>query len=712
MKRNLNQNQYQMSDGEREALWQTIRRETHGTTERNTPRKVPRPALALTAIAATLTLMVVWHLGSRQALQHPAGDELQVASVELEPAVTVPASSGAGALLSEEKPDPARQAEVGAAVRGTQDAEAVQGNEYVVDVKSAKTFPEDESVGSVAASTASPTTDRKHVIASVDDALSKQAGVAKGGEPFVRGGRSGNVAMDVDRVAAINQPGARLAVPKPAEPRFGTGSVTGGTTPPNGEQVELMYFQSAGVNPFVATEDDSLSTFALDVDNASWTVARSYLDRGMLPPRDAIRVEEFVNAFDAGWPRHTDQPFRIHTDGARSRFGKGYHLLRIGLVGREVADGARKPANLVFVIDISGSMARESRLGTVKKALHILLGELREGDRVGLVVYGSHGEVRLPLTDITQREQIAAAIDGLRTNGSTNAAEGLELAYRMARESYDAGIINRLVLCSDGVANTGASTEAGGILDIVRKASDEGITLSTIGFGMGNYNDVLMEKLANQGDGNYFYVDKMAEAERVFRENLTGLLQTIAREVKVQVEFEKTFVQRWRLLGYENRDIADKDFRNDQVDAGEVGAGHQVTALYELKLTRPAGREADAGRDEPLPAPAFRVGTIRLRHEAPAHDTEHAGQVTEIEQVILLSQFEGDYAAGTPRMRVQTVVAEFAELLRASFWSKGHSLAGLVPVADALADELRDDEQVQELARMIRQAADLEAAGQ
>ncbi len=494
---------------------------------------------------------------------------------------------------------------------------------------------------------------------------------------------------------------------QPAQP----GSVTGGTTPPNGEQAELMYFESAGVNPFVATEDDSLSTFALDVDNASWTMTRNYLARGMMPPKDAIRVEEFVNTFDAGWPRHTDQPFRIHTEGARSRFGEGYHLLRIGLVGQDIDASERKPANLIFVIDVSGSMGSENRLGLVKNALHILLAELQEGDRVGIVVYGSRGEVRLPLTDISRREHIAAAIDQLHPNGSTNAAEGLELAYKMARDSYQAGSINRLILCSDGVANTGRSTEAGGVLDLVRKASDEGITLSTIGFGMGNYNDVFMEKLADQGDGNYHYVDKLDEAERVFRENLTGLLQTIAREVKVQVEFEKKFVQRWRLLGYENRDVADEDFRNDQVDAGEVGAGHQVTALYELKLRQPAGSEAAAGSDSRLPdtAPAFRVGTVRLRHEAPVHDMARAGQVSEIEQPILLSQFEGGYAAGTPWMRVQTVVAEFAEILRGSYWAKGHTLADLVPVADALASELAGDEQVQDLALMIRQAADLEA---
>lgn len=564
----------------------------------------------------------------------------------------------------------------------------VEGEEYMVDVNSATTQQRAENQ-----------TFRKYAIDSVEEGLAKHAGSASSS-----GG--GNVAREVP-------PQSIATAPRLMDLSAPFGSVTGGTTPPNGAQVELMYFEGAGVNPFVATEDDALSTFAVDVDDASWTMARNYLSRGMLPPKEAIRVEEFVNAFDAGWPRHTDETFRIHTEGAASRFGKGYRLLRIGVVGKSVDDSERKPANLVFVIDISGSMNRESRLGTVKRALHVLLGQLREGDRVGIVVYGSHGQVRLPLTGIEQRDQIAAAIDGLVPDGSTNAAEGLQLAYAMARENYVPERINRLILCADGVANTGISTEAGGILDQVRKASDEGITLSTVGFGMGNYNDVLMEKLADMGDGNYSYVDSQDEADRVFRENLTGRLQTIAREVKVQVEFDPALVQRWRLLGYENRDVADEDFRNDAVDAGEVGAGHQVTALYELKLKREPGATPSTRNTyddlDPTSGPALRVGTIRVRFEAPAHDTAHAGEVGEIEQAVLLSGLGGDYATASPAMKAQTLAAEFAEILRHSYWAKGNTCAALVPLADALAAEQPGVTQVQDLARMIRQAADLQS---
>jgi Ca-activated chloride channel family protein len=753
MKRNLNRNQYQLGDRERENVWQAIRRETHGPAAGHAPRGAIRPVLAFTAVAATVALMVVWQLGSRQAGPGPAlpdahGGDVRIAEI---PAAAAAPRSGpvlTGRILDKESGEPLAYANV--RIRGTTFAAMtdslgvfrfenlppgrkielavdmlsyapvevaietpttgvirhdfdlepvvvatlqtfeVEGAEYMVEVKSG-----------VREHKAQNREFDKYAGPSTEEALNRKAGIVmRAGEPSVRGGRSGEVHLRID--------GVQDSAPRTVRPLPGPGSITGGTTPPNGDRVELMYFESAGVNPFVATEDDNLSTFAVDVDNASWTLARNYLSRGMLPPKDAIRVEEFVNAFDAGWPHHTDQPFRIHADGAASRFGKGYHLLRIGLVGQDVDDSRRKPANLVFVVDVSGSMDRENRLGLVKQALHVLLDELGEGDRVGLVVYGSQGEVRLPLTDLSRREQIVAAIDGLRSGGSTNAAEGLQLAYRMARASYDAGIINRLILCSDGVANDGVSTEAGGILDIVRRASDEGITLSTIGFGLGNYNDVLLEKLADQGDGNYYYVDKLAEAERVFRENLTSLLQTIAREVKVQVEFNPEIVQRWRLLGYENRDVADEDFRNDQVDAGEVGAGHQVTALYELKL-KAAASEADKGRGLRSPV---RIGTVHLRHEAPAHDAKRAGKVTEIEQAVLASQLAADYSEGTSWLRVQTVVAEFAEILRGSYWAKGNTLAELVPVADALARELSGDQRVQDLARMIRQAADLGEAGQ
>ena len=686
MKRFLNNNRYKLSDWERENIWQGIRRDLKSEGRSSVFRTSRlRPALTAAVTVAALAVLGVWWIDSNQAGKMGTTHPGLFAEA---PDTRIPEAD----LIEKKAPGTETLDEFDVAAIEPQVAPPPGGalEKSPVEVSPARELA------------ASPESDP------VDDARSKQAGVVmQVGELNTRSDRSGEVSMQIGGLAGSPSPPAekvrRLAQWSLADGSRSGGSITGGTTPPNDEKVELMYFDHTGVNPFIATEDDSLSTFAVDVDNASWTVARNYLSRGMLPPKDAIRVEEFVNTFDPGWPRHTDDVFRIHSDGAVSRFGNGYHLLRVGVVGKTVKEEDRKAANLIFVIDISGSMNRENRLGAVKESLHILLGELGEGDRVGLVVYGSRGEVRLEPTDISRREVLIQAIDGLITGGSTNVHEGLELAYGLARKYYEPAKVNRLILCSDGVANNGGSTEAEKILSLVRKASDEGITISTIGFGMGNYNDVLMEKLADKGDGNYYYVDRQEEAERVFKENLTGLLQTIAREVKVQVEFDPRVVKRWRLLGYENRDVADRDFRNDTVDAGEIGAGHQVTALYELKLAHPPGETEEEG-------PAIRVGTVRLRHEAPTHDTARAGQVEETEQTLLLSLFAGDFASGSVCMRVQTVAAEFAEILRGSYWAKESRLADLVPVADGLATEMPGDPLVRDLADMIRKAADLQAA--
>lgn len=572
---------------------------------------------------------------------------------------------------------------------------AVEAEEHLVAIRSAVTEHK-----------VTAETFEKYAIESVEQALREQAGVVNRAGEAAPEREAGQVAKDLGGMRSrfnVQDPSlVRVAPPAP-------GSITGGTTPPNGERFESMYFEHAGVNPFVATDDDALSTFALDVDNASFSLARSYLDRGELPPAAAIRVEEFVNAIDAGWPPHGRETFRIGLDGGPSRFGEGYHLLRVGIVARSVEASERKPANLVFVIDVSGSMGRENRLGAVKRSLRVLVDELGEGDRVGIVTYGSHAEVRLPLVDASHRDEILEVIGSLQTSGATNAAAGLKLGYEMARRAFERGCINRLVLCSDGVANAGGATDAEGILELARRGSDDGITLSTVGFGMGNYNDVLMERLANDGDGNYFYVDGPREAERVFRENLTGLLQTVARQAKVQVEFDPRRVSRWRLLGYENRDVADRDFRNDAVDAGEVGAGHQVTALYEVKLVAD-GRQTGSFSDEATPllrdGP---VGVVRLRWEAPEHDTAQAGRVTEVERPLEARLFAGREDAGTPQYRAQALAAEFAEILRGSYWAKESRLSSLVPIADGLARELRRDQAVQDLARMIRRAADLRA---
>lgn len=463
-----------------------------------------------------------------------------------------------------------------------------------------------------------------------------------------------------------------------------------GLNPPNGAPFHDVFFKDTDSNPFIDTEDDKFSTFGMDVDTASYAIMRRYLRDGHLPPSEAVRVEEFVNAFDYNYTPPTEDAFAIHLEAAPSKFGEGkrLQLLRIGIQGRVIPDNDRKDAILTFVIDVSGSMSHENRLELVKRALTLLLEQLRPGDEVGIVVYGSRARVVLPHTGIENREHIVAAIDSLAPDGATNAEEGLRMGYKLALKNSKAGCINRVILCSDGVANVGR-TGPDAILKEIGTYVKEGVMLTTVGFGMGNYNDVLMEQLANKGNGSYAYVDTLKEAKRVFVENLTGTLQVIAKDAKIQVAFNPRTVSRFRLLGYENRRLAHEDFRNDDVDAGEVGAGHSVTALYEIKLYENA---------------VGKLAKVSIRHEDP--DTRH---VTEVNEALSTDALKGTFEEATPAFQLAAAVAEFAEILRGSFWAQKGSLKdvretldGILPNIDAKTREhsVRNEE----LLSLVREA--------
>lgn len=343
-------------------------------------------------------------------------------------------------------------------------------------------------------------------------------------------------------------------------------------------------YTNYGVNPFVETEKDALSTFAVDVDTASYAITRRKLDEGALPPKDAVRVEEFVNAFSYGYDAPTDKAFDVHFAAAPSPFTPGSHLLRIGVASKRVPGAKRPPAHLVFLVDTSGSMQSADKIGLVQETLRTLTNNLQDGDTVALCTYaGSTREVLSP-TGMQDRAKILAAIGDLTAGGGTAMSSGMELAYSLASKTMKKGEINRVIVLSDGDANIG-NTSHDDILAQISQYKDQGITLSTVGFGNGNYKDTMMEQLANKGDGNYSYIDSGAEARKVFGKHLDATLEVVARDAKIQVAFDPSFVKRYRLVGYENRDVADKDFRNDKVDGGEVGAGHTVTALYELELT-------------------------------------------------------------------------------------------------------------------------------
>ncbi len=362
-------------------------------------------------------------------------------------------------------------------------------------------------------------------------------------------------------------------------------------------------YRNYGVNPFIESANDRLSTFSIDVDTASYTIARRKILEGQLPPKDSVRVEEFVNYFRYDYPApQGGAPFAVTMEAAPSPFTKGRHLLRVGLQGKKVSLSERRSAHLVFLVDVSGSMQSPDKLPLAKRALRMLVDNLRDGDTVALVTYaGGVREVLAP-TGLEKKAEIHAAIESLTAGGSTAMASGIELAYRNAARTISADSVSRVIILSDGDANVGP-TSHNEMLKTIAGHVKEGVTLSVCGFGMGNYKDDLMEQFADKGNGNYAYIDSLLEAKRVFQEQLGGTLEVIAQDTKIQVDFDPEYVTRYRLVGYENRDIADRDFRNDKVDAGEIGSGHSVTALYEVELT-------DAAKTGAL-------ATVRVRAKKP-----------------------------------------------------------------------------------------------
>ncbi|MBL8766570.1 MAG: von Willebrand factor type A domain-containing protein [Planctomycetes bacterium] len=379
--------------------------------------------------------------------------------------------------------------------------------------------------------------------------------------------------------------------------------------PRQNESPRDMFFRWYGDHAFQRTALDRLSTFAIDVDTASYALSRKYLVSGQIPPKEAVRTEEFVNAFKADLGAPTDgSPFAIWLEAAPSPFGSGDGksrvLLRVGVRAKDVAREARPPLRLAFVVDTSGSMAQQNRLELVKHGLRLLASQLEARDKIAIVRFASDASVVLQWTSAADRASIEAAIHALAPSGSTNAEAGLKLGYDLAVAGLDAESTNRVVILSDGVANTG-QTDQDRISADVKDKRQRGIYLNAIGVGMGNHNDVFLERLADQGDGMCSYIDDEVEAKRALVDQFVAQTTPVARDVKIQVEFDPAQVEHWRQLGYENRAIADVDFRNDAVDAGEVGAGHQIVALYEIE---PVANAAQG--DGPFT-------TIRLRYKQP-----------------------------------------------------------------------------------------------
>ena len=449
-------------------------------------------------------------------------------------------------------------------------------------------------------------------------------------------------------------------------------------------------FQDPGRNPVTDTDEDRVSTFAMDVDTASYTIAQRFVHDGNLPDPASIRAEEWINAFDQAYEAPRQDTFAINVDGASTPFeGQGEVLLRIGIKARESSERKRPETALTFVIDTSGSMEREGRLELVKDSLRKLVLSLDRADSIAVVAFSDDARVVLPPTRATDAEKILHAIDDLRPGGSTNLAGGLRLGYGLARETLlgDGGI-DRVVLASDGVANVGL-TDAGGILRQIRDDAAAGIELVSVGVGMGNYNDALLEQLADQGDGFYAYINTLDEARRLFVEDLVSTLQTVALDAKVQVRFDPNAVESYRLIGYENRAIPDDQFRDPGVDAGAIGAGHSVTALYALTL------RDDAARNSPL-------GTVALRWTEP-----DANRESKLERQIDTSALAGRFEEAEATFRFDAIVAAAAESLRGAESSRGTDLHDVARVARRVAEDLPETDQVHDVLRLIDRMADL-----
>ncbi|MAT54657.1 MAG: hypothetical protein CMN32_09260 [Saprospirales bacterium] len=345
-------------------------------------------------------------------------------------------------------------------------------------------------------------------------------------------------------------------------------------------------------NRFLAVRDNPLSTFSIDVDAASYSNIRRFIKNGQLPPADAVRIEEMVNYFDYEYPQpeaDSEMPFTVSTELNDCPWNPEHKLMLIGLQGKVLTPENLPPANLVFLLDVSGSMQAPNKLPLVKSSLKLLVNQLRPQDRVAIAVYAGAAGLVLPSTPGNDRQKIFSAIEALEAGGSTAGAAGIKLAYQTARENFAEGGNNRVILCTDGDFNVGVSSD-GELVRLIEKERESGIFLTVLGYGMGNYKDNKMQKLADSGNGNHYYIDDISESKKVLVEEFGGTMYTIAKDVKLQLEFNPAKVQGYRLIGYENRMLRSEDFKDDKKDAGEMGSGHRVTALYEII---PAGVKTD-----------------------------------------------------------------------------------------------------------------------
>jgi Ca-activated chloride channel homolog len=469
-------------------------------------------------------------------------------------------------------------------------------------------------------------------------------------------------------------------------------NLTPPTEPDSTDLPPSSRFKSVPVNPWVLSARDHLSTFALDVDTASYSLCRRYIRSGYRPPAGAVRMEEFVNSFDYNYPQRDKPTFSVYAQGAKSPFapaGRDLTLLKIGVKARTVGRDQQKPAHLVVVVDASASMGQPDRLPLVQYGLNLMLDKLSPQDRVTLITCAEKARLHAEGVSVQQKETLRQAIGTIQPAGSTNLLAGLQLGYSLARRQFVPGQVNHVVLCSDGVANVG-QTEADAVLAAVAADRQQGITLTSVGVGFGTYNDTLLEALANKGDGSYVFLDSAQQARVVFVDQLTATLQGVAKDARIQVDFDPRRVRRYRLIGYENRDIEDKEFRNDSIDAGEVGSGQCSTALYEVELTGSAQQV---------------LGMVYVRYRDVA-----TNQMQEIAQPIRSPVIQKRKIDESPRFYLAAGAATFAEWLRQSEHARQLNPGELLAVMEKVTQALPLDRHARELTELIRQAEHLPVA--
>ncbi|MFN7140232.1 MAG: von Willebrand factor type A domain-containing protein, partial [Limisphaerales bacterium] len=427
-------------------------------------------------------------------------------------------------------------------------------------------------------------------------------------------------------------------------------------------------------NKFESVLQNPLSTFSIDVDTASYANVRRFLSQGVLPPADAVRIEEMINYFSYDYPQPKgDEPFSVNMEVADCPWQPEHRLLRIGLKGKEMAQEKRPPSNFVFLIDVSGSMSPRERLPLIKQSLQMLVKRMTENDRVAIVVYAGSSGVVLESTPAVHKEKILEALDRLEAGGSTNGGQGIQRAYALAEENFIKEGVNRVILCTDGDFNVGITNQEE-LINLIQRKAKSGVFLSVLGVGTDNYKDALMQKLANKGNGNYHYIDSLEEAHKVLVQQMNSTLVTIAKDVKIQIEFNPAQVSSYRLIGYEKRVLAAEDFNNDKKDAGEIGAGHTVTALYEIVPAGKQNAQLTAAVDKlkyqrevtPATVPRRELAgnknemlTLKLRYKKPDGETSVLREHTLVDQERKLSQVSTDF-------RFAAAVASFGMLLKDS----------------------------------------------